>query len=246
MTNLRVFTDKGLDYIHQNMTDFFEALKNNKDNTIWIKDFCKKDPTTNSPFQFDFEFETNPLNPNEGEFHNAINLYELFKANKVGNAIIYNEKFASGFLLTYGYDYFFWASDLAAETRVSATFFFDHRKGLRQALARNLLTRLYKIVEMTIDESAEDKYELTKFVFDNPALRRIVYYPSMDGEKASRSFVRALKIWKENNPNAQITMNLFEKVRLQYSAFSHVNMLECMDDTVLIDYLLDYLNKNMK
>lgn len=246
MTNLRVFTDKGLDFIHQNMSDFFEVLKNSRDNTSWIKDFCKKDPTTSSPYSFDFEFETNSLNPNEGEFHNAVNLYELFKANKIGNAVIYNEKFAAGFLLTFGYEYFFWASDLAAETRVSATFFFDHRKGLRQALARNLLTRLYKVVEMTIDESAKDKYELTKFVFDNPALRRIVYYPNMDGEKTSRSFIKAIKIWKENNPNTQITMKFFEKARLQYSAFAHVNMLECMNEDVLVNFLLGYLNKEAK
>ena len=99
---------------------------------------------------------------------------------------------------------------------------------------------------MTIDESAKDKYELTKFVFDNPALRRIVYYPNMDGEKTSRSFIKAIKIWKENNPNAQITMKFFEKARLQYSAFAHVNMLECMNEDVLVNFLLGYLNKESK
>ena len=139
--------------------------------------------------------------------------------------------------MTFGYDYFFWASDLAAETRVSATFFFDHRKGLRQALARNLLTRLYKVVEMTVDESLDDKYELTKFVFDNPALRRIVYYPNMDGEKSSRTFIRAIKRLKDEKPELQISMKLFEKARLQFSAYSHINMIECMDEKDVENYL---------
>ena len=237
MTNLRVFSDKGLDFIHQNMTDFFEMLKNNKESTSWIKDFCKKDPTTSSPYSFDFVFETNSLMPNEAEFNNAINLYELFKANKIGNAIIYNEKFAAGFLLTFGYDYFFWSSDLAAETRVSATFFFDYRKGLRQALARNLLTRLYRVVEMTVDESKEDKYELTRFVFDNPALRRIVYYPNMDDSKTSRAFIRAIKTAKEKNPDMPITMRTFEKYRLAFSAYSHVNMLACLEEDEITNRL---------
>lgn len=243
MTNLRVFTDKGLDFIHQNITDFFEALKVHRDNPSWIKEFCQKDPTTSSPYNFEFEFETNSLNPNEAEFHNAINLYELFKKNKIGNALIYNEKFASGFLYTYGYDYFMWASDLAAETRVSATFFFDLRKGLRQALARNLLTRLYKVVELTVDESLEDKYKLTKFVFENPSLRRIVYYPNMDGLQSVKAFIRAFKNWKEKNPNNQITMKLFEKIRLQFSAYAHVNMVECMDEEKVTSYILAFLNK---
>ena len=238
MTNLRVFTDKGLDYIHQNISDFFELIKNNKNSPTWIKDFCKKDPTTSSPFSFEFEFEINPLNPTEGDFNNAVKLYELFKTNNIGNALIYNEKFAAGFLYTFGYEYFTWASDLAAETRVSATFFFDYRRGLRQALARNLLTRLYKVVDLTVENEKEDKYELTKFVFDNPALRRMVYYPNLDGPKSSRCFVRAFMRKKKIDPNFEITMKRFENARLKFSALAHVNMLECMDEEVLTETLL--------
>ena len=245
MTNLRVFTDKGLDFIHQNMSDFFETMKINRTDSSWIKDFCKKDPTTPSPYSFDFSFETNSLNPNEGEFNNATRLYELFKSNRVGRAVIYNEKFAAGFLLTYGYKYFVWSSDLAAETRVSATLFFDNRKGLRQALARQLMTRLYKVVELTVDTDLEDKYELTRFVFDNPALRRIVYYPNMDCEKVSRSFVRAFKEWKETDASRTITKNIFEKARLSFSAYSHVNMLESMDEKELTTRLSNSIFKDL-
>ena len=239
MTNLRVFTDKGLDYIHQNMTDFYEAMKENKSSSSWVKDFCKKDPTVSSSFSFDFSFEINPIEPNVGEYNNAIKLYELFKANKIGNALIYNEKFAAGFLLTFGYDYFIWASDLAAETRVSATLFFDYRRGLRQAIARNLLTRLYKIVDLTIEENSDDKYSLTRFVFENPALRRIVYYPNMDENHTTKCFVKACKLWKENNNIDSFSMKQFEKARLKFSALAHVNMLECMDEEQLIQLLLN-------
>lgn len=237
MTNLRVFTDKGLDFIHQNITEFFETLKVHRDNPFWIKEFCQKDPTTSSPYNFEFEFEINSLNPNEAEFHNAINLYELFKKNKIGNALIYNEKFASGFLYTYGYDYFMWASDLAAETRVSATFFFDYRRGLRQAIARNLVTRLYRIVELTVEEEKEDKYELTEFVFDNPSLRRIVYYPNMDSDVSVKAFVKAIKAWKESHTDFQVSMKVFEKIRLRFSAYAHAYMVECMDEDALISFV---------
>ncbi|MDD3207751.1 MAG: hypothetical protein PHV19_04510, partial [Bacilli bacterium] len=61
-----------------------------------------------------------------------------------------------------------------------------------------------------------------------------------------RSFIKAIKIWKERNPNLQITMKFFEKARLRYSAFAHVNMLECMDEESLINFLLNYLEKNEK
>ena len=108
------------------------------------------------------------MNQNEGDYYNAIRLYELFEANNIKEAWIYDEKFIAGFLLTFGYDYFIWYTQLKTETRVSATFFFDTHKGKRQAIARHLLTRLYKLVKMTINDG-EDKYAMTKFVFDNPA-----------------------------------------------------------------------------
>lgn len=247
MSNMRVFTDKGLDYIHQNMSEFFELMKNNRNDSNWIKDFCKRDPTTSSPFDFDFHFETNSLNPSESEFNNAVNLYELFKNNKIGNAVIYNEKFAAGFMYSYGYDYFFWASDLAKETRVSATFFFDYRSGIRMALARQLMTRLYRVAESTVLEDSEDKYELTRFVFDHPALRRIVYRPNLDGYKSSRAFVKAFKKWNELDPkNNLITMNLFDKIAKQYSAFANVNMTECVEEESIISYLINCLNNSKK
>lgn len=246
MSNMRVFTDKGLDYIHQNMSDFFEEMKNNQKDVSWIKEFCKKDPTVSSPYNYDFSFEMNSLNPIEGEFNNAVSLYELFKTNKIGNAIIYNEKFAAGFIYSYGYEYFIWSSSLAAETRVSATFFFDVRKGLRQAIARHLMTRLYKIVELTVEEEKENKYELTKFVFENPSLRRIVYYPNMDGPKSAKAFIKAFKKWKESDDKNQITKKIFEKARLRFSTFAHVNMPECMDEETLVSFMLDYLQKDNK
>ena len=90
---------------------------------------------------------------------------------------------------------------------------------------------------MTIDESKEDKYELTRFVFDNPALRRIVYYPNMDDNKTSRAFVRAIKMLKEKKPDMQISMKSFEKYRLIFSAYSHVNMLACMEEDEITNRL---------
>ena len=193
MTNLRCFTDKGLNFIHQNMTEFFEEMKKHGQEKEWIKEFCGKDPTAKSPWNFDFDFEMNGFDPDEGDFNNAVALYELFKNNKIGNAVIYSEKFLAGFLLTYGYEYFVWETQLETETRVSATFFFDGRKGFRQAIARHTIARLYKLVCQTIDEGREDKYEITRFVFKNPALRRIVYYPNMDGTVTAKGFIQKAK-----------------------------------------------------
>ena len=242
MTNLRYFTDKGLNFIHQNMFEFYEEMKKHGNETKWISEFCGKDPTTKSPWNFDFEFEMNALNPNEGDFNNAVRLYELFKSNNIGDAVIYSEKFLSGFLLTYGYEYFVWETKLEAETRVSATFFFDGRKGFRQAIARHTISRLYKLVSQTVDEEADDKYKMTRFVFMNPALRRMVYYPNMDGINAAKGYICGFMKWKAENDNNQITVKLMDNIRLWYSAFCHANLVDAMTIEEISDLVLERIH----
>lgn len=243
MTNLRYFTDKGLNFIHQNMLEFYEEMKKHGVSKSWVYEFGGKDPTSKSPWNFDFEFEMNALDPNEGDFNNAIRLYELFKNNNLGDAVIYSEKFLAGFLLTYGYDYFIWETKLEAETRVSATFFFDGRKGFRQAIARHTVARLYKLVCQTVDEESENKYEITRFIFMNPALRRIVYYPNMDGIVSAKGFIKGFMKWKEEDENNQITGKVFEKTRLWYSAFCHANLVDAMNIDDIANLVLERIHK---
>jgi len=241
MTNLRYFTENGLDIIHSRMTEFFNKMKSEKSKG-WLKEFCGKDPTLKSNYNFDFAFETNNFNPNEAECNNAIHLYELFKKNKLGNAVIYNEKFLAGFLYTFGYDYFIWKTAVKDETKVSATFFFDSRKGKRQAIARQLVSRLYKIVDMTIEEDEKDKYVLTKFVFENPSLRRMVYYPNMDGYNTSRGFVKAFIEIKNSKPDLVISSNIFETVRKEFSAFANANLIDAFTKEEIKDIVLEIIN----
>lgn len=242
MANLRIFTDSGLDYIHQNMTELYETMKKNPDNSGWLKTFCKKDPTFASQYDLDFKFEINDLNPKEGELNNAIHLYETFQKNNIGDAVIYTEKFLAGFLFSYGYEYFVWSTGLKEETRVSGTLFFDRRQGLRQAIARNVVSRLYRTVKMTVDPNRDDKYELTRFVFDNPALRRMIYYPNLDGKLSRFAFIEAFVKWKMEHPDQTITTKLFETVRLHYSFFCNTNLVDNLDREYVLNYLGDYLN----
>ena len=243
MTNLRIFTDNSLDFVHKNSTPFYEEMKLHLKDTDWIKKFCKKDPTVPTKYSFDFEFEINELDPKQGDYNNAIALYELFEKENIGDAVIYSEKFLAGFVFSFGYEYFIWSMSLKKESRVFGTLFFDPTDGHRQAIARNVISRLYRTVKLTVIDK-EDKYELTRFVFMNPALRRMIYYPNLDSSVARFAFIKAFMRWKEET-GREITVSIFNKVRLHYSFFCNTNLVDNFKEEEVVSYLLKYMHKNI-
>ena len=139
--------------------------------------------------------------------------------------------------------FFIWSMSLKKESRVFGTLFFDPTDGHRQAIARNAISRLYRTVKMTVTDR-EDKYELTRFVFMNPALRRMIYYPNLDSAVARFAFIRAFKEWKEET-GREITVSIFNKVRLHYSFFCNTNLVDNFKEDEVVAYLLKYMHKNI-
>ena len=174
MKNLRYFKDDALIFFKANREEFALKMRENPDNTDWLKEFYNnEDPTVPSKYNFDFEFKPYNKKSTNADYENAIALFELFQSQGIGPAVIYNEKFLSGFIFTFGYKYFMDVMGADKETHVFATLFFE--EGRRRAIVKNVVGQLYRYVEMTIDENKADKYALTKYVFQNPALFRIKY-----------------------------------------------------------------------
>ena len=66
----------------------------------------------------------------------------------------------------------------------------------------------------------------------------------MDGKNTCKAFIRAFKRKKQEDPDYQITMKVFEKARVKYSALAQVNMLECLDEDQLNNMMyLQLINK---
>ena len=240
MTNLRYFTDDAIAMFKANKEEFCEKMRENPDNIDWLKSFYGEDPTVPSKYNFDFEFQDYDKKSLSRDYDNAIALYELFEKNNIGPATIYNEKFLTGFIFTFGYSYFMKVMGAEEVSHVFATLFFED--GTHRAVARNVIGQLYRYVEMTIDNTLEDRYELTKYVFKNPALFRIKYNTSVDGEKTTKSIFKAFREWSEETGNSPTT-KLVEKLKVHLSILANISETDLMQERSLIEYLKSYIRK---
>ena len=223
-----------------NKEEFCEAMNKNPDNTEWLKVFYGEDPTVPSKYSFDFEFKPFDKNSSVRDIDNATALYELFEENNLGPAVIYNEKFLTGFIFTFGYEYFMNVMGANQVSHVFGTLFFDD--GTHRAVARNVVGQLYRYVEMTIDDSLADRYEITKYVFQNPALFRIKYNTSVDGENTTKAIFKAFKEWTEETHKSPTT-NMVEKLKKHLSVLANISETDLMEERSLINHLKDYIRK---
>lgn len=239
--NLRYLTEDALYYFkHGDLEDFCQKMRENPDNADWLDDFYGKPATTASAYSFDFEFKPYDKNSKSEDYDNAIALYELFTKHNIGPAVIYNEKFITGFIFTFGYQYFMDVMGADQVSHVFATLFFEN--DVHRSVARNTIAKLYRYVELTIDKESENPYWLTKFAFDNPSLFRIKYYTSKDGETTHKAYFKAFKEWSEET-GKKPTLKLAEAVRGHLSVLSNVSDTDLMNEKELISYLKEFLKK---
>lgn len=237
--NLRYFTDDAILFFKANPELICEKMRENPGNTDWI-DGVFKNATVASKYSWDFDFpEYDGSVSNKQDFELAKSIYELFRDNGIGPAIVYSEKFITGFIFSFGYKYFMQSVGANEQSHVFGMLFYD--EGVRRATTRNIITRLYRYVEQTVEEEAEDQYELTRFVFDNTALYRLTYYPKFDGEQTHKAFYKAFKEWhEETGKPIRVSAN---KVMDHLSILCNVNDTDLMSEREVIDYVKEFIYK---
>ncbi len=235
---LRYFTDDALYFFKENKEEFCRMMQDNPLSGDWVTEFYGKDPMVNSNYHFDFEFKEYNKNSEIYDIENAIALYELFEKHGLGPATIYNEKFLSGFIFTYGYQYFMNVMGADQVSHVFATLFFEN--GVRRAVVRNTIGRLYRYVEMTIDESLPDRYEITKFAFQNPAIFRIKYNTGVDGANTTRALFKAFREWSYEVHKAP-SNKMVEAVKRHLSVMANISETDLISEKKLISELTKYI-----
>lgn len=238
--SLNYFTDEALVMFKENKELFCEQMRLHPNDTDWIDNFYGSKAMVPSTYKFDFEFKPFYKDAINEDYENAVAMYELFKEHNLGPATIYNEKFLTGFIFTFGYKYFMEVIGADQVSHVFGTLFFD--EGQRRAIARNTIGRLYRYVELTIDESLEDKYEITKFAFENKNLFRIRYYTYFDGITTHRAYFKAFKRWYDKT-KGEIKLSLVQKVITHLSVLSNVSDTDLMTERDLVDYLVGYISR---
>ncbi len=177
--NIKLMTDTALAYLKKNVERVAEKIISNDDNS-WISAEFPEPIFVEKKYQIkDFDLADNPLSENkETDFKNSVTLYESLK--DLPRYILCDERF---WLWLY-FEKFYHQAKTTMIVK-NATTILDHwtfKQGVRRGLMYGVLSRMYFRVALSIDESQEDKYELTKWIIENTERFRNLTWRSYSSE----------------------------------------------------------------
>ena len=159
--NVKMFTEKAYATLQKNYKDVYKEIVNHPTDSSWLKDFIGEEPYETKKYlieDFTLKFSTN----NEDvAVDNAIVMYEALK--DLPRYILCNNRFWGWILFEKFYRQAQKAIPLT-ENIIQTRWLI---KTSRRELMLGVVSRQYYKVEVSIDETREDKYELSKFIIEN-------------------------------------------------------------------------------
>jgi hypothetical protein len=180
--NICFMTDDAIETVRENSKKVTQKLKENKYNSEWLKEIYSDKIYEEKKYKISefVLYVSENGDYSEVDYKNSIILYESLK--DLPKYILTDERFWAWINFTIGYK----AGLQAIPIRSTDSTFKDHwlfTQGKRRGLFFGVMSRCFYRVELTVDERLDDKYELTKFVIENPERFRNLTWRSNSSEK---------------------------------------------------------------
>lgn len=225
--NIKLLSEDALIYLRNNAESFAEKIKENSDNS-WIENTIPTPIFIDKKMQIDdFELLDNPSSKDkEKDFKNSITIYENLK--NLPRYILCDQRFWLWLHLDKYYEI------VRNMMQVSGTSTFKdhwlHEQGTRRGLMFGVLSRCFFRVELTVIPNENDnKYELTRWIIENPERFRNLSWRSFSSEKhLVRGILQGEKravseIGKEDN-------KIYPKIAKDVSIIGSARLLDCISE----------------
>src|SRR5690625_1183947 len=242
--NIKFLSDEALETVKLNSNKMYEFIKMNPSNNAWISKVLPSNPFVTKQFLID---DFNLMDPKSGNYDdvaydNAILLYENLK--ELHRRILSDERF---WLWLY-FDKFYNHAVLSIPLKSKTTFenHWTFKQGNRRGIFFGTLSRHFFRVERTVDNSLEDKYELTKYIFERPERFRTLSWRTFSNNKTIvLGTIKAQKDFEEQYNN-KLPNNFYNLISKRISRFASVNYLDTLSEKEVYDIVyreLDMLTK---
>jgi hypothetical protein len=166
--------------LKNNLNKVVGYMNQNKINSSWIKKILKGNIYIEKKYTIpDFTLKEND-DYKMVDFENSVTLYESLK--NLPSHVLYDEKFWAW--INFDKCYVQALQAMPVTDKVSTVrdhYFFN--SGSRRSLFFGVMSRCYLRVALSVDERLDDKYELTKFVIENPERIRNLTWRSFSNKK---------------------------------------------------------------
>ena len=235
MSNINIcfMTDEAVETLRENAEQVTEYLQKEPNNSNWLKLIYKgkifEELNQKIP---DFELLTDEDNYDNVDFINSVRLYESLK--KLPRYILTDERLWLWILFTKGYKAALQAMKINSSTTFKQHWLFG--LGKRRGMFFNVLGRCYLRIALTIDDSLEDPYELSKFVIERPERFRAlgwrtdsnskgIVLATLHAEKDAReNFLKEYNIDIDKISYTEGTTNIYTEIGKELSLYGSVRI----------------------
>ena len=225
--HIKMLTEDALIFMKKNISLVTEKIMT-KDNNNWIYDTFPQPMFIEKKYEIsDFELVDNPESYDKDiDFKNSINLYEHLMI--LPRYILSDVRFWLWLHLEKFYPIVKKMMKINGESTVENMWM--HSQGTRRGLMFGVLSRCYFRVALSVDLSLKDKYELTKWVIENPERFRNLTWRSFSSEEhLVRGILKGEKRAIDENPRLE-KAEIYPVIGKYVSVIGSVRLLDVISE----------------
>lgn len=239
--NIEFMTDEALETLKSNSLTANNYLKTEKNNSEWLKEIYNGklyEPMKQKINDFELKISLND-NYDEVDFDNSIILYESLK--ELPLYILTNERFWAWINFEKGYKAAIQAMPIKSNSTFSDHWLFT--QGSRRGIFFGVLSRCYFRVALTVDERLDDKYELTRFVIENPERFRNLTWRSSSSEKhIVLGVIKAEKDIYDKYGN-KVKNSIYKDIAKEISLYASVRLIDIVSEEDIYKFVYNKMEQ---
>lgn len=235
--NIKLLSEDAYLFMKSHLGEVTKKIMENEDNS-WVQDFFPSPVFVDKKiFVTDFNLIDNPDSKDKDiDFENSVKIYESLK--QVPNFILCDDRFWLWLHLDKFYSIVRKMMKINGISTVKDHWM--HAGGTRRGLFFGVLSRCYFRVALTIDNSLQDKYELTKWIVNNPLRFREFTWRNFSSEKhLIRGIIKGEKKAIEEIGIVKESGDLFAKIAKHVSNIGSVRLLDAISEQDIEQMIYD-------
>lgn len=172
--NIKLMSEAAYITLQKNPDDVYKNLLSHPKDSSWLREYLGFEPYEEKEYRIrNFEFINNDVNE-DTLLDNSIMLYEHLK--QLPRYILCDPKFWAWITFEKTYAYAQKINKVSSAGFVSTAWLIS---GNRRSLMQGIISRLFFMVSVSVDEARVNQYELTGYLFTNPETYRNFCYQNM-------------------------------------------------------------------
>lgn len=235
--HIKYMTDEALETLKANTSVITERLTENQTLSTRLSEFIPSELYATKKYEIE-EFTLRvpkDEKDRETDIYNSILLYE--RLHHLPLYVLTDERFWCWMNFEMGYE----VALKYMPVKKNSSVFKDHwllTQGKRRGLFFGVLSRCYFRVALSVDNTLDDPYELTKFVIENPLRFRELTWQSFSSEKMIvLGSLKAEKRIQAEYPHVEENTKHFAEIAKHLSKLGSVMLLDCMTEKDIEEYV---------